>query len=89
MKAMLGPEIVTRKDKLVSVILPIADYEELLERAEEVADVAWKEYSLYETIENFAFGLLGIVVLLRLGFCVGLAGCFQHVPNTGSTGDCG
>ena len=42
MKAtMLEPEIVTRKGKPVAVILPIADYEELLERAEDVADVAW------------------------------------------------
>ncbi len=35
------PEIVTRKGKPVSVILPIKDYEELLERTEDVADVAW------------------------------------------------
>ena len=35
------PEIVTRKGKPVSVILPIADYEELLERAEDASDIAW------------------------------------------------
>jgi hypothetical protein len=35
------PEIVTRKGKPVSVILPIAHYKELLERAEDAADVAW------------------------------------------------
>jgi len=35
------PEIVTHKGKPVSVILPIKDYEELLERAEDAADVAW------------------------------------------------
>ena len=35
------PEIVTRNGKLVSVILPIRRYEELLERAEDAADVAW------------------------------------------------
>jgi PHD/YefM family antitoxin component YafN of YafNO toxin-antitoxin module len=35
------PEIVTRKGKPVSVILPIKDYQELLERAEDAADVAW------------------------------------------------
>jgi len=35
------PEIVTRKGKLVSVIVPIKDYEELLERAEDVGDIAW------------------------------------------------
>jgi prevent-host-death family protein len=35
------PEIVTRNGKPVSVILPIKVYEELLERAEDAADVAW------------------------------------------------
>jgi len=35
------PEIVTRKGKPVSVILPIKDYEELLERVEDAEDVAW------------------------------------------------
>ncbi len=35
------PEIVTRNGKAVSVILPIKDYEELLERAEGTEDVAW------------------------------------------------
>lgn len=35
------PGIVTHKGKPVSVILPIKDYEELLERAEDAADVAW------------------------------------------------
>ena len=34
-------EIVTRKGKPVSVIIPIKDYEELLERVEDTADVAW------------------------------------------------
>ncbi|HEY3854781.1 MAG TPA: type II toxin-antitoxin system prevent-host-death family antitoxin [Verrucomicrobiae bacterium] len=41
MKATLTePEIVTRKSKPVSVIIPIKDYEEMLERAEDAADVA-------------------------------------------------
>lgn len=35
------PEIVTRKGKPVSVIIPIKDYEELLERAEDAEDVNW------------------------------------------------
>ena len=35
------PEIVTRNGKSVSVILPIKDYKELLERAEDAEDVAW------------------------------------------------
>jgi PHD/YefM family antitoxin component YafN of YafNO toxin-antitoxin module len=34
------PEIVSRRGKPASVILPIADYEELLERAEDAHDVA-------------------------------------------------
>lgn len=42
MKATLSePEIVTRKGKPVSVIIPIKDYEELLERVEDADDVAW------------------------------------------------
>ena len=42
MKAALSePEIVTRKGKPVSVIIPIKDYEELLERVEDSDDVAW------------------------------------------------
>ena len=35
------PEIVTRKGKPVSVIIPIKDYGELLERVEDAEDVAW------------------------------------------------
>lgn len=38
---LLEPEIVTRKGRPVSVILRIADYQELLERAEDAADVRW------------------------------------------------
>jgi PHD/YefM family antitoxin component YafN of YafNO toxin-antitoxin module len=34
-------EIVTRNGKPVSVIIPIKDYEELLERAEDSQDMAW------------------------------------------------
>ena len=42
MKAtMPEPEIVTRKGKPVSVIIPIRNYEELLERVEDAGDVAW------------------------------------------------
>ena len=39
--AQLEPEIVTRKGKPVSIILPIKDYEELLERVEDAEDAAW------------------------------------------------
>ena len=35
------PQIVTRNGKPVSVIIPIKDYEELLERVEDAEDVAW------------------------------------------------
>jgi prevent-host-death family protein len=35
------PEIVTRNGKPVSVILPIKRYQEILERLEDVDDVAW------------------------------------------------
>ncbi len=35
------PEIVIRNGKPVSVIVPIKDYEELLERVEDADDVAW------------------------------------------------
>ncbi|MCX8092521.1 MAG: type II toxin-antitoxin system Phd/YefM family antitoxin [Verrucomicrobiae bacterium] len=42
MKATLRePEIVTRKGKPVSVIIPIEDYEEMLERLEDAEDMAW------------------------------------------------
>ena len=39
--AMSEPEIVARKGKPVSVIIPIKDYEELLERVEDTDDAAW------------------------------------------------
>lgn len=35
------PEIVTKKGKAVSVILPIKQYQEMLERLEDTEDVAW------------------------------------------------
>ena len=42
MKTSLAePEIVTRNGKPVSVIIPIKDYEELLERVEDADDLAW------------------------------------------------
>ena len=46
MKAWLRePEVVTRKGKPVSVIIPIKDYLELLERVEDAEDVAWLKRS--------------------------------------------
>jgi PHD/YefM family antitoxin component YafN of YafNO toxin-antitoxin module len=55
------PEIVTRKGKPVSVILTIADYEELLERAEDAADIAWlktarKKPQQYRPLEDYLAG---------------------------------
>ena len=41
MKAFAEPDIVTRKGKAVSVILPIKDYEEMMDLLEDVADIAW------------------------------------------------
>jgi len=35
------PEIVTRNGKPVSVIIPIKEYKELLERVEDAEDIAW------------------------------------------------
>ncbi len=46
MKATLTePEVVTRKGKPVSVIIPIQDYAELLERVEDTDDVAWLKHA--------------------------------------------
>lgn len=39
--APLEPEIITRKGKPVSVILPIKKYAELLEKVEDAEDIAW------------------------------------------------
>jgi PHD/YefM family antitoxin component YafN of YafNO toxin-antitoxin module len=42
MKAALHePEIVTKRGKPVSVILPIKQYQEMMERLEDAEDVAW------------------------------------------------
>jgi hypothetical protein len=38
---LVEPEIVTRNGKPVSVILPIKEYQKLLERLEDTDDVAW------------------------------------------------
>jgi len=45
------PEIVTRNGKPVSVILPIKEYQELLERAEDAADVAWLKQARRKKIQ--------------------------------------
>ena len=62
MKTRLAePEIVTRKGKPVSVIIPIQDYEELLERVEDVEDVAWLKRARrkplhYRSLEEYLAG---------------------------------
>ena len=35
------PELIVRKGKPISVILPLREYEELLERLEDLEDAAW------------------------------------------------
>jgi PHD/YefM family antitoxin component YafN of YafNO toxin-antitoxin module len=51
-KATLAePEIVTRKGKPVSVILPIKDYEELLERLEDAEDLAYLKRARKKPLE--------------------------------------
>lgn len=40
-KLTTEPEVITRRGKPVSVILPIKQYQEMLERLEDVEDVAW------------------------------------------------
>lgn len=39
--AFAEPEIITKKGKPVSVILPIKQYQEILERLEDADDIAW------------------------------------------------
>ncbi len=62
MKATMSePEIVTRKGKPVSVIIPIKDYEELLERVEDSDDVAWLKRARlkplnYRPLEDYLAG---------------------------------
>lgn len=55
---MADLEVITRKGKPVSVIVPIKDYEELLERAEDADDVAWLKNArrkplLYRPLEDY------------------------------------
>jgi hypothetical protein len=53
----LEPEIITRKGKAVSVILPIEVYQEMLERLEDSEDIAWlkearKKPQSYRNLED-------------------------------------
>mgnify|MGYP001547798601 FL=1 len=62
MKAELSsPEIVYRNGKAVSVILPIADYEEVLERLEDAVDAAYLKQARrkplqYRPLEDYLAG---------------------------------
>jgi PHD/YefM family antitoxin component YafN of YafNO toxin-antitoxin module len=62
MKATLSePAIVSRKGKPVSVIIPIKDYEELLERVEDADDVSWLKRARrkplqYRPLEDYLAG---------------------------------
>ncbi len=59
MKATIAEhEIVTKNGKPVSVIIPIKDYQELLERAEDAEDIAWlkrarKKPLHYRSLDDF------------------------------------
>ena len=55
------PEIVTRKGKPVSVIIPIKEYKELLERIEDSQDAAWLrqlrgKQPQYRSLEDYLAG---------------------------------
>lgn len=59
--ALVEPEIVTRKGKPVSVILPLKTYEELLERLEDAEDLAWLKRARktplhYRPLEDYLAG---------------------------------
>ena len=61
------PEIVTRNGRPVSVIIPIKDYQELLERAEDTEDIAWlkrarRKKQHYRPLEEYFFQRNGIRV---------------------------
>jgi prevent-host-death family protein len=64
MKAPLRePEIITRNGKPVSVILPIKAYNEILERLEDVEDLAWLKKARrkplhYRPLEDVLAGLV-------------------------------
>jgi len=58
MKLLKEPELVTRNGKPTAVILPIKEYEALLERAEDVEDARWlkrrrKKPMVFRSLETF------------------------------------
>jgi PHD/YefM family antitoxin component YafN of YafNO toxin-antitoxin module len=50
MKAFAEPEIVIRNGRPISVIIPIKDYEEILERLEDAEDIAYLEKARRRTL---------------------------------------
>lgn len=61
MKLLKEPELVTRNGKPTAVILPIKEYEALLERAEDADDARWlkerrKKPMTFRTLEQFLAG---------------------------------
>jgi len=61
------PEIVTRNGKPVSAIIPIKDYQELLERAADAEDIAWlkrarRKKQQYRPLEEYLSQRNGIGV---------------------------
>jgi len=60
-RSLVETGIIMRRGKPVAVILPIADYEELLERVEDAADLAWlkrarKKPLHYRPLEEYLAG---------------------------------
>jgi prevent-host-death family protein len=56
--ASAEPQIVTHNGKPVSVIVPIEQYEELLERAEDAVDIAWlqrarRKSASYRSLDDY------------------------------------
>lgn len=54
--AFAEPEIITRKGKPVSVILPIKDYNAILERLEDAEDVAYMKKARNRPLSFRPFG---------------------------------
>jgi len=61
MKPLKEPELITRNGKPTAVILPIKEYEALLERAEDADDARWlkerrKKPMTFRTLDEFLAG---------------------------------
>lgn len=61
MKLLKEPEVITRNGKPTAVILPIKEYQALLERAEDAEDARWlrerrKRPMAFRTLDSFLAG---------------------------------